>query len=51
VGYVNRYYPTVGGEVDHAGRHARDSVSVLTVADHRLMFHKCPGQQPGTTRM
>lgn len=50
-GYVNRYYPTVGGQVDHPARHARDSVSVWTVADHRLMFHKCPGQQPGTTRM
>lgn len=51
VGYVNRYYPTVGARDDHPGGHARESLPVWTVADHRLMFHKCPGQQPGITRM
>ena len=47
VGYVNRYYPTLRGREDQSERHARDSFPVWTLADHRLMFHECPGQ-PGT---
>ena len=46
-GYVNRYYPTLGGSDDQKSRHARDSVLVLTTAERRLMFIKCSGQQPG----
>jgi len=35
-GVEKRYYRTRAGRDDHPARHARDSLPVWTVADHRL---------------